>query len=589
MTVLTSLNASTVRTSLAAANLALECEKEDRTRQHTSNSTTTATEQKVASSSEEQDHDLDDDLRHHEPPPPFPSHSTRSTVTFEKEQPQQHDNPDDDGDDDNQIMPFDAEDIVDDVDNDDDASDNDDDDDDIKDKPYVFTPARLYHPDAAQPITTSLPVLFINLFKLCGYLPSSVEEFTEIQHSLETSLLGQHNQDNENAGAVDTDTTNTSTIGDGLSMDFAARSAELLEMGTALHADTSCCCISTSTGSGDGSSSSPPLRFDPANFQTYLQQKVLPATPTANAATMMTQTDTSISAFCVIPYPEYLCQGGQGGQGGGTLISTAQMWSILHVPHVVAVVTRLFAHLIVCNQPLVWKHDIYKSIHHLAFEEEQTRLNARKFALLKQWKTTERKMRLEKLYEVRELMEKQLEETSQKAGMLKQERYAAVQELLEQRSGGGVTGTASTKADVDSIGLDLAKETFGFLDDAAAAAVTIAGNGAGGEDSSEHDSYESSDDNGDADGEDAPAPSRQRHARRKQALKDKKKNAAADMNKERVDRQQRMKRQLERDGLLEQHVSAEETMALTLEQQLQSRLLTTDELLETLQDEEWAD
>merc|ERR1712151_185364 len=77
------------------------------------------------------------------------------------------------------------------------------------------------------PITTttttdSLPILKINILKLCGYIPKTKKEYDIVCNEIKVSLFGKQEQ-------YDNDIS---------SIDFYKRSSELLESNIAIHSDT---------------------------------------------------------------------------------------------------------------------------------------------------------------------------------------------------------------------------------------------------------------------------------------------------------------------------------------------------------------
>merc|ERR1711862_724585 len=66
----------------------------------------------------------------------------------------------------------------------------------------------------------NLPILCINISKLCGYIPKTNEEYNTICNDIKISLFGNNNTDND------------------ISINFYNHCCELLESNIAIHSDT---------------------------------------------------------------------------------------------------------------------------------------------------------------------------------------------------------------------------------------------------------------------------------------------------------------------------------------------------------------
>ena len=110
-------------------------------------------------------------------------------------------------------------------------------------------------------------------------------------------------------------------------------------------------------------------------------------------------------------------------------LSTRHMWRTLQRPRSIPVVERLVQHLRVCHQPLVWKYSIQREIEEIV----DTMSQHRRFL---EWNNGVRKRELAKLYLVRETLQDQLEIAQAEKVRLEEERECLVEEEMNELNGG---------------------------------------------------------------------------------------------------------------------------------------------------------
>jgi len=124
-----------------------------------------------------------------------------------------------------------------------------------------------------------------------------------------------------------------------------------------------------------------------------------------------------------ILYPEYLCQ---ASVETPVVWNTARLWKRLLQTHRIDVVDRLLRHLSNCSRSLVWKDAMRQEIDHLAESEEQEWIRRGQQRELTHWRTERRKEQLEHLYTARETFEHRLQIAQIRLDKLRQARDEAV-------------------------------------------------------------------------------------------------------------------------------------------------------------------
>ncbi|GFH51956.1 hypothetical protein CTEN210_08432 [Chaetoceros tenuissimus] len=400
----------------------------------------------------------------------------------------------------------------------------------------------------------TMPSLLLDLEKLCGYQPMDKVEITGITNEMRDVLLGVSSQQGF---------TNEDNLNDPTSLDFALKSNELFETGIAEH-------------------------------YTYEQKE-------------MEKSQEGVP-LAIISYPEFLPIEGEGG--ATRLESTITMWKKMTKAHDIAVVDRLLKLLCECSRDLVWKYQMMMEIRRIAKEERIKKEERYRNQQLRIWRYEKRPEKLEKLYDVRETFEIRLHAQKEKYAAFVEEREGRVQRELSRRAENGI-GTGGLA------GLDWsANVTFGFGDDIDEVVEQILEERMNDlDDDGYHEDAPSQDSSGETtdsykeemaapitrrfeeeNGEiDIPLPLSSKQERRKR-------RAAAARKKERKNRQSREEKELEeqlrvkiRNAYAEEEavrhmlISTDEKFALSTVLDLEKKLEKVDELLETLQEEEWED
>jgi hypothetical protein len=111
-------------------------------------------------------------------------------------------------------------------------------------------------------------------------------------------------------------------------------------------------------------------------------------------------------------YPEFLCP------PDGRILSTSRVWKKLSRKHNIHVVHRILNHLKNCNRSLIWKNDMHDELLGLVRSEEE----AIREAKLERWRLSDRKAKLDQLYQVRETFYHRLEMARIKLEQLEDDR-----------------------------------------------------------------------------------------------------------------------------------------------------------------------
>jgi hypothetical protein len=416
--------------------------------------------------------------------------------------------------------------------NDDDDDDDDDDDEDDLESVLSRTPP------------ASLPALRVDLEKLVGYPPRDAHEVRRLSDEVAAALGATGDQD------------------------FEARVAEMLGSNIARHATTSTSTTAPSSLSAvvEGTQASDDLRY------------------------------------ATIPYPKAMIL----PDGRNTVVTTSRLWKRVTKPHRggVDVVNRLLVLLAHCGRPLTWKAAMRREVLLMARDEER-RMEMAEHEF-------HRSDQLRKLYGVRETIESQLNDTSRRVQELEGERDAVVQQRLAlQRLGGGI-GIESTDAlgfgfdmldegdDPDEEAIALSSDYGDDLEsddefddegesqsDASAGANLVSDN----DDGSQHGdspSRQSTMDSTQASTATEIADHRFRPRRRRRSSS----RRAARLQQEKIERSslqaaEAARARREKEAMQRACTTQELAAVQAVLHALERKLHQVDELLETLQDEEW--
>lgn len=272
----------------------------------------------------------------------------------------------------------------------------------------------------------TMPLLAVQLDKLCGYIPSDEHESKQLAEELCGALLGLQvdnldvDGDREDNGESVERHEKQSGYGDGLSLDFTARAVELLEAGVAHHMDTA-------------------------------QQKLIFGEE---------NDDAHKYNYAFVPYPEFIKVNSNNADGDmPSIMATAKIWKRILHPHDIAVVDKLLKLLSKCSRDLIWKHAMAMEIRRIAKEEKHWQEEKKRRREIRIWRRETRPGELAKLYEVRETFELKLSMLRTKHESYVKEREERVQKELLRRKEKGIGNGGISGLDWDS------KITFAFDDD----------------------------------------------------------------------------------------------------------------------------
>ena len=386
----------------------------------------------------------------------------------------------------------------------------------------------------------SLPLVVVDLERLCGFVPSTTEEAQELKQQVIEAL----SRDDDDGGS----NTNETEQHESLSQHFETHVTQLFETQMAHHGDT----------------------------------------------TRTAMNDANDLSKTIIEYPEFLCR---SDTDPPSVMVTARQWKRLLKPHKISVVHKLLQHLKDCNRPLSWKIDMYEELSLLVKREEEYRQSQLEESQLVFWKTQRRKQQLDQLYQVRESFDHQLDAATEKLEVLEQEcDVATAKELQRLRLSGKVESSAGAGG---LAALDFDTSIFSFGTERGEQSLTSqirddmedeSGNENSECNDSDYDSTSQSDNNeatGDASLPAVDAKERSK-ARQKAALK---------TRRRRLESQQEAAKELarieqayeEEERVRESCTTPELRMAQGTVKSLEERMQQVDDLLESLQEEEWAD
>ena len=139
--------------------------------------------------------------------------------------------------------------------------------------------------------------------------------------------------------------------------------------------------------------------------------------------------------FIAIHYPASIADSDpeQDNQLVNERNATARVWKRLLKLHDISVANRLFEHLRNCSRPLSWKREMRQELECLVREEHRTFVQSQYAVELNHWKRGGRKERLEKLYDVREVFEHRIREAELRRDQQVQAREVLVQKEIQRQ------------------------------------------------------------------------------------------------------------------------------------------------------------
>ena len=336
------------------------------------------------------------------------------------------------------------------------------------------------HQISLHPPPTTSPLVLVDLAALTGCMPTSAASKSILVGQLMESLLGSsssssasesanddklQNNNNRNSNNNNNDNNsnddNNQNMGDGLSLHFNERVNELFESGVAYHIDSSYdivkYCNSTMVNDCDDGNDD--------DGEPHMHQH---------------------HPYVIIPYPEFLAtdKGSSSPRATKQLRSTLRLWKLIHTlptttsvsittstatnsttpttpvaksqqqqqqlqMNIIQLMKRMFNHLCNTSRSLLWKADMYIELCYIFNDEYTILLNMARRNEYKQWSDIERRLRLDKLYDIRETFVCQVESVKLRYDVLYKERESRVRaELARRRRLRGETMTIMTTSNI---------------------------------------------------------------------------------------------------------------------------------------------
>ena len=293
------------------------------------------------------------------------------------------------------------------ADNNDNDQDNDHDDEDDDDDVSLSPPP-------------NMPVVVVDLKRLVGHVPSSPDEWQQLEHQIHAALWYGSSEAaaSKEGGNPQEDNMQQLLVA---AQHFDKRVTELMDNGVARHS-------TTATASSDD------------DEEDHRNQE------TATTTTTATQ-EQKPKQHLRIAYPDFLCSAttttndeDDTAYHPRQVMATSHIWKRLLRPHPIPVVASLLQHLQSCHRSLVWKHAMHQELWALAKSEEQACTRQHQTQALRNWKTVQRSHQLEQLYQVRETLEHRWEMAKTKVKELKAVRDQAVAQEIRRRRSDAATG-----------------------------------------------------------------------------------------------------------------------------------------------------
>jgi hypothetical protein len=300
------------------------------------------------------------------------------------------------------------------------------------------------------PPPPTLPLVLVNLEALTGCAPKTDADKSILLRQLMEALLGTPSNENDNTSddqehGIDNEHTSMlgekGNVGDGLSLHFDERVMELFESGVAYHVDSSHpiarTCMMTSS----------------EKDEEVQKEK--------GEAIVDSENTRKVHPYAIVPYPEFLVELQQESTTTSTTLrSSLRLWKLLQTTPTAAatdtatsqhqkdsqmsiscLLSRIFSHLRNCSRSLIWKANMHIELCRLAKEEYKLQIKRQQTLEYNEWNDSVRRLRLDKLYDVRETFEVQVRTAKKKYDLLAQEREKRVEiELLRRRRQRGEKG-----------------------------------------------------------------------------------------------------------------------------------------------------
>lgn len=407
---------------------------------------------------------------------------------------------------------------------------------------------------------SNLPVLLIDIEKLCGYKACDDEEYDQMCRQIRRALLGSSSKSN----TTDPNCNHVSytPLDDHISFEFIERSKQLFDEKVAKH----------------GTSDNPHQKSNQVS----------------------------------VDYPEFLPIAQD--DGATSLVSTARIWKTIIRPHRIHIVNRILSLLSECSRDIIWKYQMCLEIWSVSRNENRKKEQYETKRKLQIWRLEKRPLELEKLYDAREMFEIRLAASKEKFSVFNRERERRIQNELRRRAEKGIGNGGIAGLDWDT------RITFGFGDDIEEVALQINEKRIEGmiekgqlTDCIQHDETDmdngvscseidgdysigtndsKEDDVSTKDNTFSIASSSERNKRRAARLRKQKmenrKTIVDDVNDLEIRKKIEIAYREER-SIREMFTTSEERMAHSVVIHLESQLKKVDDLIETLQEEQWRD
>ena len=273
----------------------------------------------------------------------------------------------------------------------------------------------------------NLPIVLVQADRLFGFVPASDEEQTMLQEQLQETMWGSNldegndEEDDHTKAATSAEskqcTDQVDRIDNFTSLEFEKQIAELLETGAARH-------------SIDTEKSIPGwIRIQyPPYFCADIPMLSDKSNPTAHKSIH---------------------------DDGLDVVKTERLWKFVLQGHDIAVVHRLLTLLRNCSRSLSYKANLRHEIVQLAHREHLAHQHQKHKSELAAWKCGRRKDQLDQLYTVQETMQHRLEMACQRLNALQNDLDKTVTEKLRQER-------LTTGHDVGLEAFDFASTMFSF-------------------------------------------------------------------------------------------------------------------------------
>lgn len=433
--------------------------------------------------------------------------------------------------------------------------DDDDDDDDVSTVVSLSPPP-------------SRPLVLVDTERLIGYRPSTKHEFQMLQSQVKMALWGITTSADDNERAV-------------APPDAESRVGDMMESGVGRHMDTAQAALEGLCQADGG--------------HGLVERSAWPEAWTH---------------WTVVEYPAYMGWNttnddeNPDSSNHVVVLSTRRLWKSLYIQTSIPVVDHLLQLVRDCSRPLGWKARMASAIRHLARTEATAKRQRQQARALEQWRTTQRPQELEKLYTVLETLKHKVDMERARLRTLKDERDAQVAVRLRQArlATGQTVGLEGLDFDTTNSVL-LPEEPLVLLNDDINLAPSadkdniwdvLQGGTSSLKDEAESEWKEDIDDDDSYLGEDEGEPDGKEALKRSKAP-----TVGADDGSDEIAERHKAeeaayweklaKAKTQEHAMQEACTTNELRTAEAIVKALEERLEKTDALVETLQDEQWAE